>query len=149
MIGEKALTYAVTPTSDTKSISAEILPEFAKKGLGRMVILRDPTKAGVGVIHDGKLQAFLLDQVKAGTDLDDVTLKDLLGDPTLGKLLQTSAIYVSPTTTLAEVKQRMEDASKGRESAVRDAFVTATGAATDKVIGYVTDVDLAKKGAFK
>jgi CBS domain-containing protein len=148
MIRDKSLTFVTTPGDDTKSLDAEILPQFTKKNLGRIVILND-ANTGLGVIHDGALQRFLLSKARADVDIEKVTLRELLTDSTHSTLIKSSVIYVSPTTTLAEVKQRMEDASKGRETSVRDAFVTTTGLNTEKVLGYVTDVDIAKKGAFK
>jgi hypothetical protein len=147
MIGEKGLTYINTPSYDAKLLDSDILPQF--KDRGRIVILRDPDNTGLGVVHDGNVKGFLADKGKTGTDINTITLKHLLDDKDLRTLLDSSVIYVSPTTTLADVKQRMEEASKNRPIAVRDAFVTTSGDSKEKVIGYVTDIDIAKRGAFK
>lgn len=147
MIGDKGLTYVSTATDDARRLDGDILAQF--KDRGRIVVLKDPDNTGLGVIHDGNIKGFLADKGKAGSDITALTLRNLLDDKELKTLLDSSVVYVSPTTTLADVKERMEDASKTRKITVRDAFVTASGDAKEKVIGYVTDLDIAKKGAFK
>jgi len=56
---------------------------------------------------------------------------------------------MSYQTILDDTKDKMEKASKGAKYSCRDAFVTTTGDATGKVIGYVSDIDLAKRGAYR
>ncbi|MBN9021151.1 MAG: CBS domain-containing protein [Rhizobiales bacterium] len=144
-----ALERTRTVGEDNASLSSKILPRFEGKGLGRIVILKDDD-TGVGVAHDGHVNRFLLAGVKAGTlaKVSDATLRMLLDDPEIQRILANSVVYVGAGATLAEVKDKMEKASKGAKYSCRDAFVTDTGDATGKVIGYVSDIDLAKRGAF-
>jgi CBS domain-containing protein len=78
-----------------------------------------------------------------------VTLGVLLADPEVARVLASSVVYVWPDATLAEVRRKMDEASKSAPGSVRDALVTATGRADEPLLGYITDIDLAEKGALK
>ena len=145
-----ALERARPTSEDASSLSNTVLPRFEGKGLSRIVILKNDD-TGVGVAHDGYVNRFLVDGIKKGTwpQVTDATLKMLLDDPELQKILANSVVYVGRGATLAEVKNKMDSASKGAKYSCRDAFVTDTGDATGKVIGYISDIDLGKHGAYR
>ena len=143
------LERARTTAEDQDSLSDRILPRFEAKGLGRIVILRNDD-VGVGVAHDGHVNRFLVDGVKTSRfdTVSTATLRMLLDDPEMQKILSSSVVHVDAGTSLAEVKGKMEKASKGAKYSCRDAFVTDTGDANGKVIGYISDIDLGQRGAY-
>jgi hypothetical protein len=137
-----------TPADDGKSLSAGILQHFRAKGLSRLPIL-NADDTGKGVFHDSTVQAFVLDTVAKGGNLDGITLKTMLDDPDQQKILAQSVVYTSSAATLAQVRAEMDKKSKDAPTSVRDAFVTSTGDEKGKVIGYLSDVDIGNRGALK
>jgi hypothetical protein len=82
----------------------------------------------------------LFDKFIAQTAYDDkkvanLTLDDLLSDPTFGEILRKSYCVVPETSSLGDAKNRMEKIAN-----CSDIFITADGEPTSKVIGWVTDV---------
>ncbi len=55
----------------------------------------------------------------------------------------------SLSARLSSVKDQMDKKGKATGMACRDAFVTEGGTNSGKVIGYLSDIDISKKGAYK
>lgn len=154
MVPASKMVVARTPKDDGLKLKSEVLKRFEDAGLGRIIIVSDDDR-GRGVLHESVLNKFILGGAKPDTqfDPDGATLKDALEDATLKPWLENSVVYVPPSATLAQVRQAMEERSRNRVQGdlptCRDAFVTATGSPTDKVIGYLSDIDIAKHGAYR
>jgi hypothetical protein len=159
MVAAKDLIVVTTTDEDTKQLKPDILKRFEDKGLGRLIIVTDANRPAegsasakavpVGVIHDSYVNKFVADKLLGGAAADTITLRLLLDDPAIQKLLASSIVYVGPETTLAEVRRKMEEASKSAPVTVSDVIVTSTGDAKGDLLGYITDVTLADKGALK
>jgi deoxyribose-phosphate aldolase len=72
--------------------------------------------------------------VTSGHTIDKLTLKDLLVASPDAQLFKTSFGFVSVEATLADAKQVMDKIPK-----CNDVFVTATGKATEPLVGWITD----------
>ena len=116
----------------------------------------DEGKAVRYVIHESMIYKFLADRhedaaekaaaAPAGEPVPDVgalTLRDFLDCSLDGVSMETivSKIgWVAQGATLADAKAKMEGTPN-----CQDVFVTNTGAATEPVLGWITNADIAKK----
>jgi hypothetical protein len=158
MVPVASLVVVATP-AEAATPMMDILKRFETRGLGRLIFTSEakaatpgsagPNAVATGVLHDSTVKSFVLDHVNATTLPAAVTLKMLTDDPGIQKLLSSAIVYVAPETTLAEVRRKMDEASKSASASVRDAFVTKTGDKSEPLLGYITDIDLAEKGALK
>lgn len=148
MIALAKLTSVRTPQDDALSVANDILPKFQATGLGRIPVM-GVNDTGLGVFHDAKLSQFIIGRTKAGAGVGDAKLSDVLGDQEMKKILDASVVYVTAGASLSSVKDDMDKKGKATGTACRDAFVTEGGTNSGKVIGYLSDIDINKKGAFK
>lgn len=145
MIPVSSVTAACTPREDQLKVLKDIMPRFEQKGLGRIVIL-DANNHGRGVLHESYVKEFLLrPPAPAPQAADAISLADLLGHPRTVEQLEKSAVFVRPDTTLAQVRAEMEKASRGAPRTIRDCFVTPGGRPDEAIVGYLSDLDIAKK----
>jgi hypothetical protein len=86
------------------------------------------------IVHASTLTAWLSVPPHALTD----TIQTLLDDADTGALLKAIA-FVSQTATVAEARNAMASTPK-----CNDVFVTASGKADEKAIGWLTNTDLAE-----
>lgn len=98
------------------------------------------------VIYDASIYRFLSDRQIAGQPVDvaTATLADLLAHPIDGqtvKAIVARMAFVPVTATLEDAKAAL---SSGSGSSVRDVFVTKSGAPTEPVEGWLTDIDIAR-----
>jgi hypothetical protein len=157
MVPTNKLMIATTNQEDPSLLRGVILKRFADLGLGRIIVVHDPKMStpgqasaeaiGLGVVHESYVNRFILDQVDQGVAANSVTLGQLLADPAQAKALPSSVVFVSLSATLGDVRKKMDEASKALTTPVRDVFVTKTGAPNEPLLGYITDIDLAEKGA--
>jgi CBS domain containing-hemolysin-like protein len=145
MISLGKLTLVRTPADDAQTLDS-ILTKFSSLGLSRIPVL-DANDLGVGVLHDSTISRFVIDQGKLTPPVAP-TLAASLADPAQKQTLAASVVYVAASMSLSEVKKAMDAKSKTSNISCRDVFVTDTGQATGKVIGYLADIDIANLGAF-
>lgn len=86
------------------------------------------------IIHESFINRFVAQQLIAGKKVDDLTFKELVGDPALLKTFEGGFALVPRAANLADAKQRLE-AKTGAE----DVFVTETGKLEEPVLGWLTD----------
>lgn len=134
--------------SDTDKPMVEILARFQTKGLSRLVFL-DGGDVGVGVLHDSVITQYLVATAQSNKSVSTVKVSELLEDTKIKATLAASVVWVAPDTSLAQVKQAMDEQSKASSIDCRDALVTSDGTKTAKVVGYISDIDIAKRGAYK
>ena len=159
MVPAAKLITAATPGEDTKPLQGGILPRLEERGLGRLIVVvgaaatadNTPPVSAIakGVVHDSVINRFIATRLATGVATSDITLGALLADAEVARLLSSAVVYVTPEATLADVRRKMDEASKSASASVRDVLVTATGKAGEPLLGYLTDIDLAEKGALK
>lgn len=97
------------------------------------------------LIHQSILFKFIADKSveSASTaspyDINTQHLSDFVNDPAVNEFVEKSLVFVSKATTLGEAKQKME-ATKN----CQDVFVTETGLPTEPMLGWLTNVDIAR-----
>lgn len=95
------------------------------------------------VIHEGLLCRYVAKATYASPSGDfvpeEANLKDFL-DADDNRILVTALAFVPPSTSLADAKEAMEKVEH-----CRDVFVTEHGLAEEPVLGWLTNVDLARK----
>lgn len=100
----------------------------------------DAEERGKYVIHEGLLCRYIAQQARTGTfDVNTSTLEEFLEDPRNRTLVEALA-FVALEATLAEAREAMEKVEH-----CRDAFVTEHGKKDERVIGWLTNVDIAKR----
>jgi hypothetical protein len=95
------------------------------------------------IVHRSMIDQFMLERARAGAapqDLDALTLADLLAEPGMSEMFQSTFTVVSAEATLADVRKAM-----GNLPDVRDVFVTAAGGRDEPILGWLTNVDLVTK----
>lgn len=158
MVPANKLVTAAMPAEENTELQSGIMPRLEQRGLGRLVIVdgaampdHAPAAGAVakGVVHDSVINRFIANQMGQNVDKAKITLGSLLADADVARLLSAAVVYVTPEATLADVRRKMDEASRDAPATVRDALVTATGKAGEPLLGYVTDINLAEQGALK
>jgi hypothetical protein len=90
------------------------------------------------IVHQSGLYRFLAEQAIAGKPLPALTLQNLVDDATL-KDWVTNIVYVSEQASVAAAKAAME-----ARSGCQDLVVTKTGANTEPMLGWMTNVDIGR-----
>jgi len=87
------------------------------------------------VVHVGTLHAFIVKQQGS----TDKTFADMLADEAILREVSKLVVFVSAATTLADAKAALD-----KVSGAQDIIVTASGNATDPMLGWLSNVDLTK-----
>jgi hypothetical protein len=125
-----------TGSEDTLPLAA-LLQKYAT--VERIIVL-DMGNVVQLLIYRSMIERFLsqvatnMVTVTSGHTIDKLTLKDLLVASPDAQLFKTSFGFVSVEATLADAKQVMDKIPK-----CNDVFVTATGKATEPLVGWITD----------
>jgi hypothetical protein len=109
--------------------------EAAKKGL-RIPIL-DEYNFPLYVIHRSIIDGYITKRTLKSADPKRITLKELLEDAEVKKILDESFGVVARNSTLADVKAAMEESKS-----IEDVFVTERGTAKEAIIGFITNTML-------
>lgn len=129
-----------TPAS--KIVIVDKSRELHAKGRSRLPVL-DADDHPKYIIHRSMLDKYVVDRHMAGilqADINELTLENLVADDAdLKTMFETSFATVSETATLAEAKKAMQ-----QKGTCQDAFVTQNGTAQEPVLGWLTNVDIAK-----
>jgi len=96
------------------------------------------------IIHQSILFKFIADKsvdAPAGQPFDISTqhLSDFVDNPAIAEYVTQSLVIVSKSTTLGEAKQKMESTKN-----CQDVFITETGSGTEPILGWMTNVDIAR-----
>ena len=86
------------------------------------------------VLHIGELN-----RVLTSGKTPDNTFDDLLKDPESLTRISKLVVFVSPSTTLAEAKTKLEAVA-----GAQDIIVTDTGDASGRILGWLSNTDLTK-----
>lgn len=126
------LITAAAPADAIKLVDMISRQEKAKKGL-RIPIL-DEKFFPLYVIHRSVMDQYLTRRTLQGDDIKTITLKELLDDTELKKIIQDSFGVVGRTATLADVKVELE-----KSSSIQDVFITETGKTEEAILGFITN----------
>ena len=120
----------------------DLIAELSTLKLNRVPILDAEGRASQ-IIHRSLIDQFIVKRVMTpgGGNPSDLTLADILADNEMKAVFDNTFVIVKKQATLAEAKSAM-DARKG----CSDVFVTATGNPNEPVLGYLTNVDIARTG---
>ena len=136
MIKKSSMFFKRLPANDIKI--TELLNEIEQVGKGLRVPILTTQDYPSLILHRSVIDRYLADKartVKPLPDLDTLTIQNLLDDDSqLKKLAETSFGVVRENANLAEAKDIMDKIPN-----CQDVFVTASGAKTDVVIGWITD----------
>jgi hypothetical protein len=113
--------------------------EIERRGYHRIPVL-DGKRHPVYMIHSSMIEKFLLKRLlskSGGKAPDELTLADLLDDPVMKRVFETTFAVVGERATLAAAKEAM---SKIEDC--RDVFVTPGGGRDEPVLGLLTNVDM-------
>lgn len=89
------------------------------------------------IIHTSMINLFVRRQAFCGQDVGKLTLEDLLSEPEMKKMFETTFAVVSRCASIADAKRAMT-AIPG----CQDVFVTENGAKEQTVLGWLTDRDI-------
>lgn len=142
MIHRKMMSVYMLPDGEERE-QAKIkdLIEILHKGVSRVPILNQEGHARF-LAHDSILYKFVTRKARdegAGFNIEDVLLEDFLNDEEV-RTLVSAIVFVSPKANLGEVKIQMDATPK-----CRDAFVTESGLPNRPVLGWLTNLDLARR----
>jgi hypothetical protein len=131
----------ISAGQDEKSISLGKLRGVLKQGFNRIPILGDKD-IGKYVIHQSLFYKFIAEksfEPQSGFQFDTATLEDFLNHPTMRDAVQKTIAFVGQGQTLADAKLRMDEVE-----GCQDVFVTESGKAGEPVVGWLTNVGIAK-----
>jgi hypothetical protein len=135
MIPKDQMFFVRGPAATVNLVKALADLEQADKG-SRVPVL-DKGDLPLYVVHRSTIDRFLVEKARASPapGLGTHTLQDMLTDAQIKPLLESSFATVNESATLADAKTAM-DASRF----CQDVFITQTGAKTDPVLGWITNV---------
>jgi len=123
-------------------LQADIIDEIMEKDknntFNRLPVLMDNLHPKY-LIHRSLFDKFMVNMAKAGKKLEDLTLADFTGDKDFVNLLTKSFGTIKVNSSLADVKHVIDTVTD-----CQDVFVTETGESNSKVIGWITNVIVAK-----
>jgi hypothetical protein len=122
---------------------ADALKKLDDEKINRLLVFADGSDQPLLVVHRSFFDRFLAAKVLAVPPVADPgqrSLKEMLDDPNFKTLLASTFETVGEGATLADAKERM-----ARTPNCQDVFVTRSGARTDPVLGWVTNVTIEEK----
>ena len=127
------------PKEATKVKVQEQIGKFLEDNKRNRLPIIDKTGKVLYVVHLSYIDKFLLKRHKAGAELEEATLNELLEDAKLKPIFQAFAV-VGKEAQLIAVKQAMDG-----DPNCSDAFVTEDGTRESKAIGWITNVIVQQK----
>jgi hypothetical protein len=95
------------------------------------------------MVHNSLIYQFMAKKAMEGTGstpIQELSLADLLSDATLKCIFETTFAVVSERASLADAKHAMLSVA-----GCQDVFVTANGIRSEPVLGWITNVDIARQ----
>jgi hypothetical protein len=118
-----------------------LISELDVKDRNRVPILNSEGHAEQ-IVHRSMIDKFIVKQVTApgaAVNANDLTLADLLADAEMKAVFDSSFVVVKSHATLAEANATMQT-----KPGCSDVFVTAGGGSNEPVMGWLTNVDIAR-----
>ena len=141
MIRGAAITSYQIPAGQTpRDVTLKSLRALFAGKVTRLPIV-DANGVVLYIVHQSGLFKFLADQALAGTsptDMERLTLQDLVDDAEL-KNWVSNIVYISQQKSVAEAKSLME-----QQPGCQDLIVTASGSKTERMLGWMTNVEIGR-----
>lgn len=126
-----------------KKLKADLIDALMEKDKNfpknRLPILTSDLKPKY-IIHRSIIDRFIVKNIAAGKNMNELTLQDMLDDKDFSKYLKESFGTIKPTSNLAEAKNLVDNIE-----VCLDVFVTEDGSANSKTLGWITNVIVAKE----
>lgn len=138
----KIAAYVVAQGADASGVALTELHRMLGGVVTRIPVLRHDDSV-LCVVHQSLLYKFLalhsLEALRQGrsSDVEKLTLADLLADDEMKVLVQDSLAFVPAGAMLSEAKDRMEATPN-----CQDVFITEHGVPTEAVVGWLTDAEV-------
>jgi len=121
---------------------SQVVDHLEKVKLDRLPLLR--ANQAESVVRRSNIDNFVTGEALKGTSAQDIaklSLERLLNDPNLKPIFDNSFALVRDSASLADAKAAMDNksATLGKAGNCYDVFVTASGAQTDPIIGWITN----------
>lgn len=118
----------------------DLVSELKQKGLNRIPVL-DTTGRPMYMVHRSMIDKYVAENVwlVPGKNPGEFTLADLLADQEMKELFENTFVVVNEQATLDEAKSAMLT-----RQGCSDLFITKTGKRDEPVMGWLTNVDMAK-----
>jgi len=141
MIPLSSLIYQEMKTGETLAkfkLKEDCIDFVTAKGIKRVILL-DENQSAKYVIHRDLISFFLANQALQGKPVDNLTLQDMYdnGGPDMKNSMDNSIRFLSENASLFDAKQIISQVKT-----CQDVFITSTGAATEKVSGWITNVTI-------
>jgi len=119
-----------------------LLGELTKLALNRVPLFNEDSHP-MYMIHRSMIDQYIVKTLSAGDgkSIDELTLADLLGEPSMKKMFESTFAVVSKKATLADASNAMHLMLD-----CRDVFITETGKSDEPVIGWLTNIRIAELG---
>ena len=136
--------YTIPENKSLSEIKLEELYELLIETVTRIPIL-DENKILLYLIHQSVIYKFISEQSiiasenKKSFEVSSLTLADFLADSEIKYLVTDAIAFVAQDATMLNAKEAMESVKS-----CQDVFITETGSREEKVIGWLTNVDIGK-----
>lgn len=119
----------------------DLVEEIEKLGRNRIPIL-DDNNYPLQMIHRSMIDKFVANNVfgKSGVSPAEFTLKHLLEEEEFKEMFENSFVVVSKNTSLSDAKSAM----LSKQPYCSDVFITANGSNDEPIIGWLTNIEMAK-----
>jgi len=136
-------TYTIPAGKSAGEIPLLALNDLLQGAITRLPVLDDKSVVKY-IIHQSMLSKFYADQslnadAKDTAELDKLTLQDFLNYPMMNELVTESVAFIKTDATLEEAKEKMEAVTN-----CQDVFVTENGKPSEPIVGWLTNVDIAR-----
>jgi hypothetical protein len=145
MIPLNKISYFTIPSSKSLSdIKLEELYELLNETVTRIPILNED-KILLHLIHQSVIYKYISEQSiiasenKKSFEVSSLTLEDFLTGNEIKYLVTDAIAFVAKDATMLNAKDAMESIKN-----CQDVFITETGSMEEKVIGWLTNVDISK-----
>jgi hypothetical protein len=118
----------------------KLLDDLDNKHFNRLPVFDDNDRP-LYVIHRSMFERFLADRIRGkrgGPNFENLTLNDFLSDEAMKQFVKSTFVHIPNYASLDEAKQSMNAVAD-----CRDAFITATGAPEEPILGWLTNVAMA------
>jgi hypothetical protein len=142
MIPRGAFFYkTLGPTAPESFSLMGLIGELEGRQLNRVPILGADGQP-LYIIHRSMIDKFIVSQIRSGNDKSSaaLSLADLLAEPEMRTMFEDTFVVVKRQATLAEAKCAMLT-----KPGCSDVFVTDTGNRNEPVLGWLTNVDIARR----
>jgi hypothetical protein len=121
----------------------EMLSYLNQINRNRLVLLSSKNQAKM-VIHKSIITEFI---AMNANSFETCTLKDMRdsGTERIKRIIDNSVAFIDENATMQTAKKKMDEKNGGgKEEICQDIFLTATGNADEPVLGWITEVEIAK-----